>query len=297
MRVLRGHSGLAVHGLAFAPDGSRLASIGRDGSLRLWDPDRGTNVRVGVCASLHGLAFAPDGRTLAASARSGLGLWPLPPGPVRWLDQGHVHASAPCYSPDGSMLAAWRFGLRVWGAHTGRLLTRRPPEAHCTALAFAPDGALAEACHHLTADRPGSRLHMERFIRLADPRPYRTRMILRGHVDHPESLAFRPDGTVLAAAAGRALHAWDVRTGRPLLRHAPGPGRHVFKGVAFTPDGRHLVAARGDGTVRLLETGTWAEAAVYNWDVGPLFSLAVAPDGMRAAVGGKGAIVVWDVDL
>ena len=35
-----------------------------------------------------------------------------------------------------------------------------------------------------------------------------------------------------------------------------------------------------------------------DWEIGPMCSIAFAPDGMRAAAGsGKGKIVVWDIDL
>ena len=37
--------------------------------------------------------------------------------------------------------------------------------------------------------------------------------------------------------------------------------------------------------------------AAFNWGVGRLHSLAIAPDGMTAAAGGsKNEIVVWDLD-
>src|SRR4029450_10559073 len=34
---LRGHTGLAIYDLSFAAGGSRLASAGRDGTIRVWD--------------------------------------------------------------------------------------------------------------------------------------------------------------------------------------------------------------------------------------------------------------------
>jgi WD40 repeat protein len=68
--------------------------------------------------------------------------------------------------------------------------------------------------------------------------------------------------------------------------------------VAFTPDSRFLAAARNDRTVQLWETASWSPAAAFDWQIGSLVSLAIAPDGMRAAAGSKrGKIVVWDIDL
>jgi WD40 repeat protein len=49
--------------------------------------------------------------------------------------------------------------------------------------------------------------------------------------------------------------------------------------------------------VRVWDLATGRERSAFNWGVGRVFSLAIAPDGMTAAAGGSNnEIVVWDLD-
>ena len=74
--ILEGHTRHVVS-LTFTPDGRRLASGGRDGTIKIWDVARGqealslkTEFDRALCT-----AFSPDGRTLATSWGSRLCLW------------------------------------------------------------------------------------------------------------------------------------------------------------------------------------------------------------------------------
>ncbi|MFO0906591.1 MAG: serine/threonine-protein kinase [Pirellulales bacterium] len=72
-----GHSG-RVHALSFHPAGDRLASIGEDLVVRLWDTATGQLVLElpGTGELLQNVAFSPDGRRLAANDRLGrLRVW------------------------------------------------------------------------------------------------------------------------------------------------------------------------------------------------------------------------------
>jgi WD40 repeat protein len=67
-----------------------------------------------------------------------------------------------------------------------------------------------------------------------------------------ESLAYSPDGTVLATGEGyfeNNIHLWDTSTG-VLLRTLEGHNNAVGS-LAYSPDGRLLASGSYDGNVRL----------------------------------------------
>jgi WD40 repeat protein len=67
--VLTGHTD-EVYAVAFHPDGTRLATGGRDGAVWLWDLARGEEIvrMPGHKGYVWSLAFSPDGTTLASGS-------------------------------------------------------------------------------------------------------------------------------------------------------------------------------------------------------------------------------------
>ncbi|MGH2589616.1 MAG: BTAD domain-containing putative transcriptional regulator [Actinomycetota bacterium] len=102
-----------------------------------------------------------------------------------------------------------------------------------------------------------------------------------------ETLAFSPDGTLLAAAGGPATWLWRAGTGEA-VREILG----TAEDVAFDQRGDRLAIVSGDGPVRVLDVSSGRSTTTV--PAGG-FALAFDPVRERIAVGDDDSIEVWDL--
>jgi eukaryotic-like serine/threonine-protein kinase len=291
----RGHED-AIHGLAFDPPGRRLATAGRDRTVRIWDTATARPVLTlrGHVLGVNGVAFSPDGRFLASAGEDRMvKLWDAATGAERRSLSGHTGTIlALAFHRDGTMLASAGAdrAIRLWdlaGGSDSRTLAGHTGMVH--GLAFSPDGRLlASAGYDATA-------------RVWSVESGRERVVFRGHSRFVTGVAFSPDGEYVASSSlDGTIRVWEAGSGevvRILRGHAGG-----VWGLDFRGDGRRLASIGDDHSIKMWDDSALALDAAIHAGARPIQQVSLGGDGRRLAVcrgepesaAGK-PLEVWDI--
>jgi tricorn protease-like protein len=263
--TIKGHNG-HVRGIAFSPGGKMIVSGSSDRTVKIWDASTGKEIRTISDPNMTGhMALSLDGRWVAVAGKyptphiSTVKLWDLATGAeLRAIGAladgdliGNYNDIKLTFSPNGKTLATSRAyyqqgydrenAIQIWEVSTGRELGRIGIR-YVTNMAFRPDGKM------LAAASADEMVYVWDLVTGALQKP------LKGHGTSVRSVAFSPDGSVLASGAGYNgfypfAFLWDVNSGSE-IRQLKGHTVGVYS-LAFTPDGKMLLTGGGDGTIKV----------------------------------------------
>jgi WD40 repeat protein len=266
-----GHTGW-VRDLEWNRDGQRLASVGDEGVLIVWNAngDKVHVLRVGD-DWLSSVAWSPDGLRLAVGGSRGvIGIWNAKSGLLERELLGHSEAVLSLsWSPNGQFIVSGGTdsSVRLWRSRDGVEVYALKEFAEWTRfLAWSPDSSRFavssdDGLVSIWVAASGTRLET-----------------LRHAIGFANGLAWSGDGLTLATGGDDGtVKLWDVATGVMLSRLE----RHSdsTQALAFAPDGIQLAVGAGTlsrgGTISLYSAGN--NAFLFGQGVGKSISSSASP--------------------
>jgi WD40 repeat protein len=284
----------AVNCVAVSPDGRTIAGAGNSRTVVTWQLDsleQQLSSEPGVKLGEHGsyircLAFSPDSATLLSGGEDGVvNLWDVAAKQLRTTIHRHTGAvSSAAFAPRGEKIAtvSWDGSVKVWSSGEGSVLLQQGHRGRVCAAVFAADGKTL-----LTSGEDGS-------IRSWDMTTEKEPLVRDGHLGKVRALSFAAGGDrLISGATDGLIQQWDLTGKQPPLaieQHADW-----VMGIVLTPGEGQLISADVQGNV--LMHARERDPVPLEPAGGPVWSLAIAPDGRTLAAAGyvSNNVILWDV--
>ncbi len=284
---------------AWEPGGTRIASAGADGTVRIWEADTGESLltyhghtrllnKVNLQSKIYTIAWAPEGQRVASAGDGAMvHIWSAETGQTLTRYESHsglwpgVFALA--WAPNGQQIASvcsHDMGndntIHIWNATTGQKLASYDARYHwlpkffVPSLAWSPDGVhLAAACGDKT-------------IRIWNTARGDLVSTYYCHSKGITHIAWSPDNHYLASAhPDHTVHIWDISTQTKVVTCYGHEA--TVRHVAWSPSGTCIATAANDRTVRLWEALTGSHLYTYRGHSDWVTSVGWSPDGARLA--------------
>jgi WD40 repeat protein len=279
--------GEGVRGLAFSPDGKRLATCGYPRTVWLWDLTRSEaqepTVLSGHTDAVSAVAFDPTGKLLATGGKDlTVRLWNLnrpQPQEQRSLHGPTRDVNTLAFGAGGKLLACGGGDAAIywWELNESSASPKGPAktDSWINALALSPDGRSAAA---------GCSYHNVWLLDL--PSNTVRGAPATGHLGQVTAVAFSPDSSTLATGSlDKSVRLWDATGTQLKPRTVLQEHSNAVTSVGYALGGTFLASTGLDGKLVVWDVATQKATRVWQLHGRQIACMAVAADGRHLAAG------------
>ncbi len=317
MRQRVGHTN-AVKAIAFCQDG-RLVSGSTDRTVRIWDPSNWETIQtIRAGTPVYSIAIARHDGTIAYAGRhpgEAVGATPIQTyRPAEKQAGNEVEfpyqrspASLAAYYPNGIARSVWSLSYSsdgVYLAAAGRVMGGGNIPNGGGGHSFLTSnesvhGPLADtSAYSLTFAPDGNRLAVtaSATVRVyAHPRNQEPVVSYGLQSTWAAAVTFVPGSPLVAVGVNNAIYFADATEQKRKPRKVKSGFRRITA-IAALPDGRRVIVGGRPEGVEVYDPATAELVVRYDFGLGGINGVAVAPDGLTFAVAGEEGVGAYDWD-
>lgn len=296
-KTLAGHSNWVLTA-EYSPDGKYIATGSMDNTVRLWDANSGE--LLGTLAGhlkwitsiswkpLHLLKPNEPMMLCSASKDNTLKIWNVEARTCLYTLSGHK-SSVSCVKWGGYdtiYSGSHDKTINIWNPNTGTLIKTLKSHAHwINHLSLSTDYLLRKGpySHNEADNKKVAKLPLAEQIKIAQT------------LFNKNTTGSKKNERMVTGSDDFTMYLWD-----PLNQNKPISRMHghqkLVNHVAFSPDGRYIVSASFDNSIKLWDGLTGAFVSTFRGHVGPVYQVCWSSDNRLLVSGSKDTTLkIWDV--
>jgi WD40 repeat protein len=299
----------AINTVAFSPDGRRFVCGAADGTVRIRNPDSGSEILLLSKShiSIHSVAFSPNGQWIVSGSTDGvIRIWNAKLGTQAFQPLKSHGLCRPIRSlaflPDGNRVisGADNGTIRVWDLERGKedcSLREHPREVD--AIVVSNDGRriISGSKDHTIGIWDAD--YLAKVLETENPHVKAT-LINATPVNAITAMALSHNGACFAIGfKDKSICLFDTVKGAEMLRRPLLGHKDIIRSLSFSPVGGKMAsgADKKDGCLRIWDTASGKQLPrLPGGGMGDTLSVAFSGNGQRVASGSTDTIIrIWDL--